>query len=157
MQIVLVRHGHAGTKEGWSEEDRLRPLDARGRRQAGHLVEVIAPMTPTALVSSPFVRCLQTVAPIAARTGLTVEGDDAFLPDGGPKALEVLRRLSRWTRQGPVVVCTHGEVMGEVLTALAAEDGLRLSRRTPGLKGCAWILDFHEGRVESARYIPPAR
>jgi 8-oxo-dGTP diphosphatase len=157
VEIVLVRHGHAGTKEGWSDEDRLRPLDGRGRRQAVHLVEVIAPMTPTALVSSPFLRCLQTVAPIAARTGLTVEEDEAFLPDAGPKALEVLRRLSHWRREGPVVVCTHGEVMGEVLGALATEDALRLSRRTPGLKGCAWLLDFHHGRVETARYIPPAR
>ena len=69
VQLLLVRHGHAGTKEGWADDDRLRPLDARGRRQAKHLVGVVAPMHPTRLLSSPYARCLQTMEPVAAKTG----------------------------------------------------------------------------------------
>jgi hypothetical protein len=56
-----------------------------------------------------------------------------------------------------VVLCTHGEVIGDVLARLAREDGVRLSRRPPGLKGCVWVLDFHKGEVDGARYITPGR
>lgn len=94
MQILLVRHGHAGTKEGWADDDRLRPLDARGRRQAKHLVGIVAPMHPTRLLSSPYARCLQTMEPVAAKTGLVVEEDEGLTPNAGPAALELVRSLS---------------------------------------------------------------
>jgi 8-oxo-dGTP diphosphatase len=157
MRLVLVRHGFAGTKEGWSGDDRLRPLSPRGRRQAEYLAHEIAPMTPLHLSSSPYVRCLETLAPLAARTGLAVEEDDALVPDCGARALTSLRRRASGETAGPDVLCTHGEVMGAVLEALASEDGLKLGRRTPGLKGCAWLLDFAQGRAVAARYVAPAR
>ena len=157
VEVVLVRHGHAGTKEGWPDDDRLRPLDARGRRQAEHLAQVIVPLGPVTLVSSPYLRCLQTLAPMAARTHLTVEENDALVPDGAAKALPALRLYAHEHGVQPVVLCTHGEVMGEVLQALAREDGLKVGRRTPGPKGCAWVLDFKADRADVARYIAPAR
>ena len=48
-------------------------------------------------------------------------------------------------------------MIGEVLAVLAKEDGVALSRRPPGLKGCVWVLDFHHGKVTDARYIVPGR
>jgi 8-oxo-(d)GTP phosphatase len=181
MEILLVRHGHAGTKEGWAGDDRLRPLDARGRRQAEHLVGVVVPMHPTRLLSSPHARCLQTMEPLAAKTGLVIEEDGALTPDAPQRALELVRSLSAElaprelssselasSQSAPVepaptappariALCTHGEVIGDVLAALAKQDGVRLSRRPPGLKGCVWVLDFRKGRVDTARYIAPGR
>ena len=155
--MMLVRHGHAGTKEGWAGDDRLRPLDARGRRQAKHLVEVIVPLQPARLISSPYVRCLQTMEPIATKSGLVVEVDVALTPNAGQQALEVVRGLSSSGGSSGVVLCMHGEVIGEILEVLASEDGVRLSRRPPGLKGCVWVLDFRKGTASTARYISPAR
>ncbi len=155
--MLLVRHGHAGTKEGWAGDDRLRPLDDRGRRQARHLVGVIVPLKPTLLVSSPHTRCLQTMELIASKTGLEVVEDAALTPNAGRQALDRVRDLSTSESPGPVVLCTHGEVIGDVLAALASEDGIRLSRRPPGLKGCVWVLDFRKGKVATARYISPGR
>jgi 8-oxo-dGTP diphosphatase len=155
--MVLVRHGHAGTKEGWAGDDRLRPLDARGQRQAKHLVGVLVPMQPTRVISSPYLRCRQTMEPVEAETGLVVEVDDALTPNAGPHALRLIRTLSSSELSGRIVLCTHGEVIGDVLTALAREDKVALSRRTPGLKGCAWVLDFHRSKVATARYIGPGR
>ncbi len=157
MRLVLVRHGHAGTKEGWDGDDRLRPLDARGRRQARHLVEVIVPLEPARLLSSPYLRCLQTMELIAAKTGLDVIEEDALTPNDGPDALACIRQLAFTEPSGAIVVCTHGEVIGDVLVALAREDGVRLSRRPPGLKGCAWDLDVRKNKVIGARYISPGR
>jgi broad specificity phosphatase PhoE len=171
VEILLVRHGHAGTKEGWADDDGLRPLDARGRRQAEHLVGVVVPMHPTRLLSSPYARCLQTMEPLGAKTGLVIEEDDALIPDAPLRALELVRSLSAepsLSEPSPaapspaapstrIVLCTHGEVIGDVLAALAKEDGVRLSRRPPGIKGCVWVLDFRKGKVDGARYIAPRR
>jgi broad specificity phosphatase PhoE len=157
VQMLLVRHGHAGTKEGWAGDDRLRPLDPRGKRQAEHLAHIVVPMTPTRLISSPFTRCLQTMELIASKTGLEVEEDSALTPNAGRQAIERVRALSTSEASGPVVLCTHGEVIGDVLAALASEDGVRLSRRPPGLKGCVWVLDFRKGKVTNARYTTPGR
>ena len=154
--MMLVRHGHAGTKEGWAGDDRLRPLDARGLRQAKHLVDVIVPLHPTRLISSPYTRCLQTMELMATQTGIAIEEEDALIPNAGQRAIEVVRGLATGTSTR-VVLCTHGEVIGEVLGALASEDGVRLGRRPPGLKGCTWILDFRKGKAASARYLTPGR
>jgi 8-oxo-dGTP diphosphatase len=155
--MMLVRHGHAGTKEGWADDDRLRPLDGRGRRQAKHLVGIIEPMQPTRLISSPYLRCLQTMEPVAAKTGLVIEEDHSLEPNVGSRALELIRALSSTDLSGRIVLCTHGEVIGDVLAVIAREDDVHLSRRPPGLKGCVWVLDADKGKVATARYITPGR
>lgn len=155
MQLILVRHGHAGRKDQWSKADKLRPLSQRGMRQAEHLVETIAPLTPMRIISSSFVRCLQTVEPLSSATGIPLEQSRALAPDAPDAALRLVRKLSAPGARSGVVLCTHGEVMGSVLTELASKDGVKLERRPPGLKGCTWILDFEEGTLCAARYVPP--
>jgi len=157
VRLLLVRHGHAGTKEGWNRADRLRPLDARGRRQADHLVGVLGDLGPERIVSSPYVRCLETMEPLAAKLALAVEHDDVLTPVRPTRAVGLVRALASTEAAGPVVVCTHGEVMGEVLAVLAAEDRLRLGRRRPGPKGCVWVIDFDLGVATRARYVAPRR
>ena len=155
--MLLVRHGYAGTKDRWNGEDRLRPLSPRGLRQAKHLVEVVVPLRPDRIVSSPFLRCLQTMEPLAEKMGLEIDTDDALTPNAGRAAVELVRALSSSRSADVVTLCTHGEVLGEVLTALAAEDGVRLERRPPGLKGSLWVLSFSDEKASDARYIGPGR
>ncbi len=130
-------------------------------------------MDPTRLISSPYLRCLETMAPSAEKSGLVVEEDVSLIPNAGAQAIDRIRELSlsdmssshpssvdRAPTPDPssrIVVCTHGEVIGDVLGVLAREDDIRLSRRPPGLKGCVWVLDFHKGKVATARYISPGR
>ena len=155
MQLILVRHGHAGRKDQWHRPDTLRPLDARGLRQAKRLVEVIAPLKPTRIVSSTYLRCLQTVAPLSTDIGLEIEQTPALAPDAPVVALDLIRELSTPRSSSGVVLCTHGEVMGAVLTEMAAHDGMELERRPPGPKGCAWLLDVRSGKLLEARFIAP--
>jgi 8-oxo-(d)GTP phosphatase len=54
-------------------DDRLRALDERGRRQANQLVELLDQYEVTRLLSSPFLRCIQTVEPLAQARGFDVE------------------------------------------------------------------------------------
>ena len=61
------------TRSEWEGDDRLRPLDERGRRQAEALVDALAAFPITRIFSSPYDRCVQTVEPLAAQRGLPVE------------------------------------------------------------------------------------
>jgi hypothetical protein len=52
------------------------------------------------------------------------------------------------------VLCTHGEVIGQVLTLLAA-DGLEVDQPLVWPKGSTWVLDGVNGRRKVGRYLPP--
>ena len=55
---------------------------------------VLVPMDPTRLISSPHLRCLQTMEPSAEKTGLVVEQDASLVPNAGTKAVDLIRALS---------------------------------------------------------------
>jgi 8-oxo-dGTP diphosphatase len=105
MTIVLVRHGWAGSSERWQGDDRRRPLDERGHAQALALPDLLAAYPAQRIVSSPYLRCVQTVEPLATLRGLAVEpadelGEDRQDADG----LEFVRSLLGTD----AIVCTHG-------------------------------------------------
>ena len=58
------------------------------------------------------------------------------------------------TRLQDTVVCTHGEVIGQVLTRLVT-DGLAVDQPLQWAKGSTWLLDGANGRLTHARYLPP--
>jgi 8-oxo-(d)GTP phosphatase len=39
MPLLVIRHARSGDRDDWRGDDRERPLDKRGRRQADALVE----------------------------------------------------------------------------------------------------------------------
>jgi 8-oxo-dGTP diphosphatase len=139
--ILLVRHAKAGDRTRWTGDDRLRPLDGRGRRQADAMVAPLGGYGLTRLVSSPYVRCVQTLAPLAACMAMPVEHDDAIAEGASAReALDLLGRLG----PGPAVVCTHGDVV-EALVGEAA----------PKKKGSTWLLARRDGGLRPIRYWPP--
>jgi len=104
---VLLRHASAGDRAAWAGDDRLRPLDERGREQALRLVERLAATPPARIVSSPYRRCVETVEPLAAACGLPIE-TSAALAEGAGKA-EVDALLG--SAADGLVLCTHGDVV----------------------------------------------
>jgi phosphohistidine phosphatase SixA len=79
--ILLVRHASAGDRYEWEDDDRLRPLDERGRRQGNELVELLEQYEVTRLFSSPALRCIQTVEPFAQARGFDIEIRDELSED----------------------------------------------------------------------------
>jgi phosphohistidine phosphatase SixA len=106
MSVILLRHASAGDREQWQGDDRLRPLDERGREQALALAERLRAQGIERVYSSPYVRCTQTVAPL----GLEIVPDER-LAEGAPlgATLELLRTAAS------AVACTHGDVIEAVL------------------------------------------
>ncbi|MBA3266858.1 MAG: histidine phosphatase family protein [Acidimicrobiia bacterium] len=149
--LYLVRHGKAGSRHDWKGPDHERPLSKRGRRQAQGLVELVAGRDIDAVVSSPFVRCVETVQPLADKLGLEVEAASG-LAEGAScdEALALVHRLASTTS----VLCSHGDVIGIILDALAA-DGIDLPSDYPCAKGSTWEFQTTDGRIAGARYLPP--
>jgi 8-oxo-dGTP diphosphatase len=109
--VYLVRHARAGRRAEWDGDDRLRPLDERGRRQAEGLVAQLAGREFRRILSSPYVRCVETVLPLAEARGLSVEPDDALAEGAGSHAaLGLLRRVGE-----PLVACVHGDLVEDLL------------------------------------------
>ena len=108
MTSILLRHARAGERAEWEGDDRLRPLDEKGRRQAVEIVPELRRLGARRVVSSPYVRCVETVEPLADALGVTVEQDDR-LAEGAGKAARAL------LEEDGVVACTHGDVVEALL------------------------------------------
>jgi phosphohistidine phosphatase SixA len=149
---LLVRHAHAGDKRQWRGPDADRPLSVRGWGEAEGLGEVLAGVRVERLLSSPSLRCRQTLLPLAATLGLAVEATDDLGLDGD--ADHLADRLTAGDGDG-VALCTHGEVLGALLARLRARGVIQAEGRLPYEKGSTWALEvLEEGRYR-ARYLPP--
>lgn len=107
MTVVLLRHAWAGDRDEWDGDDRLRPLDSRGWEQAHALAAQLRTLGVRRAVSSPYVRCVQTLEPL----GLPIETDDR-LAEGASRG-DVAQLIAE--AGDDVVLCTHGDVVEEVL------------------------------------------
>jgi phosphohistidine phosphatase SixA len=149
--VYLVRHAHAGSKAGWDGADLARPLSATGRRQAAGLIARLRHYPVRRILCSPADRCRQTVEPLARQRGLAVEATDVLGVDA--TADGVLELLADPAIRH-AVLCTHGELIGQVFEKLLA-DGLDLPGRPRWPKGSTWVLDRDGGHVAEASYLEP--
>jgi len=142
MPLLLLRHGTAGHRRRGVEEaeDRLRPLDARGRRQADALPALYAGFGVERVITSPYVRCRQSVVPLARALGLPVE-ERAELAEGAGEAepWALVAELAETT----AVLCTHGEI----LVVLLGEEPE---------KGSSWVVEADPGGgLDRRGFLPP--
>jgi broad specificity phosphatase PhoE len=152
MSIYLVRHARAGERSHWRNDDWLRPLSRAGRAQARGLLALLHDARFDRVLSSPYVRCLETVVPLAGARRLPIEPDEA-LAEGGD--LDSVLAIVRKHIGSGAVLCSHGDIIPAVLASLAA-NGVDLGKNPRCPKGCTWVLDTGGGvDVTSVRYFPP--
>lgn len=156
MAVLLVRHARAGNRRQWEGDDRDRPLTKKGHQQAQRLASLLGPYGPERILSSPYTRCVQTLEPLAAQLALPIEPADELMEGRGVQAVRLLRSLAGQA----VVTCTHGDVVHEVLGALAGLDGLSLPRSTTSPKASTWVFEAANAShscapLTSALYLPP--
>jgi 8-oxo-dGTP diphosphatase len=144
----LVRHAKAGSRERWTAPDSGRPLTPPGQIQAAALVDVLRP-TARAVWSSPYVRCVETVAPLAAALGLRVEEDDR-LAEGADPAWALAQLVS----VPGSVLCTHGDIMASVVMTLADAHVPMVGGLQWGKAG-TWAFDISHGQIVGGLYRPP--
>ncbi len=103
-------------------------------------METLAPYDVQRILTSPYMRCRQTVEPLARALGRPIEERPELAE--GSTAEDALRLVGSLDGE-TAVLCTHGDVVYELL----GEESK---------KGSTWVLDADEdGSLERRDYIPP--
>lgn len=103
--------------------------------------DVLSDIPVRRILTSPSVRCVQTVVPLGAALGVEVEETQA-LAEGAARA-DIMALLA--TTGAGTVLCTHGDVCHEIVGR----------RKTP--KGAVWVVDVGARGVTAVRHIPAPR
>jgi len=134
--LLLVRHAKAMLRKHWSGNDQSRRLDGRGRRQAAELIPLFEAFGVSSLVSSPAVRCAETLAPYARYEGIRTETIALLTEEEGtndPEGVATRVREVAAAATEPTALCGHRPVLP------AMQAGLGLKNR-PMLVGEVTVL-----------------
>jgi phosphohistidine phosphatase SixA len=138
VALLVGRHARAGSPAEWEGDDRLRPLDKKGWRQARGLRALLAAHPLDRFVSSPALRCTQTLEPLAEERELGLETAPELMEgSSGEAALGLLRELG-----DRAAVCTHGDVLEHLFGA-------------PGKKGSTRLVELRDGEPVVLEYLKP--
>jgi phosphohistidine phosphatase SixA len=151
VSVYLVRHADALSRHDWGHgDDKLRPLTPKGFAQAHGLVDLLADARIDTIVSSPAVRCTDSVLPLAEARGLTVVESSA-LWEGSP--LAPVRQLI--DELDHAVLCSHGDLIPDLLDQLIGE-GLEAVGRDCK-KGSTWVLERDGRDFARGTYLAPPK
>lgn len=128
--LVILRHAKARSRATWHDGEASRPLLSEGNAQAEVLPKLLKAFGANLVFSSPWTRCLSTIAPYAQRPSVKVktrpeftEAANAKKPQDTKKSLDEIIDLAK-----PVVVCTHRPVLPTMIEALEgrASDAVKI-------------------------------
>jgi 8-oxo-dGTP diphosphatase len=152
--VLIVRHGTAGSKSRYKGDDRNRPLDKRGRAQAESLVGQLLSFGAQTLYAADRTRCQQTIAPLAEELGVDI-GIEPLLTE---EAYAENRKASRnrfldiAASEGTPVICTQGKVIPDLISWWCERDGVRPDK-SRNRKGSTWVLSLYDGHLIAADHI----
>lgn len=149
--LYLVRHAKAGERRLWEANDLDRPLSKKGRKQSDALARRLADLDPSVLLSSPYVRCVQTLEPLGIRVKrpIAIEPrlteEEPFEP-----VLDLLAEAP-----GRAVMCSHGDIIPATIEALR-QSGTEIRTPLDWRKASVWVLKRDKrSRIVTATVWPP--
>jgi 8-oxo-dGTP diphosphatase len=148
VTVYLIRHAHAGDRSAWSGDDRLRPLSPRGHAQAENIARFLGERPITVIRSSPAIRCLQTVAPLARVLMSTVKSDARL--NEGSDAEAALALIDEFVDL-EIALCSHGDVIPDLIGLLQSK-GVPTEGRDCE-KGSIWQLDREGSTITQSTYL----
>lgn len=148
--VYLVRHAKAGERRIWDEDDELRPLSKSGWKQAERLGKRLAAAQVSTLVSSSYVRCVQTLEPLADRLDNDIVLDPRLF-EGEPfePVLELINEVD-----AGAVLCSHGDIIPDVVQALVRR-GMEVQTPADWRKATTWVLKRKGDRITKGKVWPP--
>jgi 8-oxo-dGTP pyrophosphatase MutT (NUDIX family)/phosphohistidine phosphatase SixA len=157
QSVLIVRHGTAGSKSRFSGDDKIRPLDKKGRAQAEALVAQLSTFGPTDVYAADRVRCHQTVQPLAEELGVIISNEPTLTEEayadnpkrGRRRALQISE-----SHRTPVI-CTQGKVIPDLIAWWCDRDGVRPDK-SRNRKGSTWVLSLVDGHLIAADHIGSA-
>ncbi len=127
-----------------------RPLSRKGRRQAAALAKDLRPLGAARVLSSPYLRCVETVEPLAAALGVEVELSEDLATGADLRALDLVRQAG-----AGAVLCTHGDVALDILNLLHRQGAIK--GHVQSQKGSAWALELVGDQVVKGQYLLPSK
>lgn len=153
-RLILVRHAHAHSRQGWGGDDNLRPLDRKGDRQAASLPTMLTGWRATRILTAEPDRCVETARRMADAWSLPLDidpllGDNAWIANQAAAQ----RRFRELIDDGGItVVVSQGLVIPDVIAQLSAEGTLPIDEITCKKAG-TWVLTFTDGVLCGADYM----
>lgn len=153
--VLIVRHATAGRKSRYHGDDRLRPLDAKGRAQAASLVPLLSAFGASSVYAADRVRCRQTVDPLAEQLGASIAMEPTLTEEAYAKDPQAAheRVLEIAALGGTPAICTQGKVIPYLIDWLCRRDGVQPDR-SRNRKGSTWVLSLAEGKLVAADHMP---
>jgi broad specificity phosphatase PhoE len=154
MTMYLLRHAQAGSRQTWDGDDTQRPLTSFGRHQAADMVAILGDVPLDKIYTSPYLRCVETVAPLGARRSIAIDVVEALAEGPADDAIALFENQ----RHLNTVFCSHGDILPDLLAYLVKTYEIDLGPRPRCQKSSLWIVDVGDGSVPqmSATYVPPA-
>lgn len=161
--LAVLRHAKATKRSHWEGTEMTRPLSRRGSSQVLRLLPALSALGINQIITSPWRRCVATVAPYATLSGtpLTTEAsftEDAYREDSS-KMRSVVRGLLTESKldapASPLAICVHRPtipgIIGELAPLTPNNLGRLLPQDDPYLKTAGMLLvhiaDYPEPRV----------
>ncbi|MEJ7636042.1 NUDIX hydrolase [Aeromicrobium sp.] len=143
--LVVLRHGKAASRSERGK-DIDRPLTAAGAERAQSLAALLGAYGVRRVVSSPAVRCAQTVEPYAHTISTFLEIDDRLSED--TRAAQVQRSVAALLdRKEPVVLCSHRPTLPWIFDTI----GTDVHDLAPG-EGV--VIHHRKGKVVATEKLP---
>jgi len=149
-RVHLVRHASAGTPKQGDPKDGDRRLSATGKRHAATIGRRLSRIPVERIISSPYIRCRQTLVPLDDMLSIGIEEDERLAEAG--KLKDTMALISELRGQA-AVLCTHGGNIGDLIRHLATES-VPLEGDLAWQKSSIWTLKTGKGRILSGTYQP---
>ncbi|MEO6143702.1 MAG: NUDIX hydrolase [Dermatophilaceae bacterium] len=156
--LLLIRHGSTVALPRPKRRPEAQRLNRSGRGQAASLIPVLAGLGITDLLSADLPSCVDTLAPFAAATGLTVRREAQLTAEGfagNERAVADRVRDDAATSQA-LVVCGGQRLITGLVSALGARSEVSPPHETTVKKGGWWLLHHRDGGIAAYEKHGPA-
>ncbi len=118
--VIVLRHATSRPRDVWPRADAERPLVASGRRQAISVGELLRCWRPEHLLSSPWRRCVDTLEPYVAATGVKVRTKGGLTESEYRRHPDKVRKhmAGLLERDQASCLCTHRPLLEGVVAEL---------------------------------------
>lgn len=119
--LLLLRHGKARSRATWKDTEASRPLLSDGNAQAEALPKLLKAFGAKLVYSSPWTRCLSTIAPYAQSTKVKVKTSPEFTEAATIKKPQQTKALlaNLINLNKSLVICTHRPVFPVMIEELS--------------------------------------
>lgn len=152
--LIILRHTKALERGDWDDLDSKRTLDEKGLQQAANLITHLAPFAIDEIYSSDYLRCVQTVTPLADVRNLRITeipnlNEENFEIDP-ERSISFANAVKQDEKN--ILLCSHNPVIPTMLrgilnTKLKNKDLIKLE------PGDAWIVHRVRGEIVALDFL----